>query len=70
VGDKETVVDDDEDDQPARAKKKHTEFECPECNAHNPVDDGYGEGSDVQCFYCGIEFKVTISNGRFKFRAV
>jgi transcription elongation factor Elf1 len=51
-------------------KNRHTEFECPECNANNPVADGYGVGSEVQCFYCGMEFKVSDSNGRFKFKPV
>jgi len=61
-------VDDDDDDNKSKNKKKPTEFECPECNANNPVSDGFEEGSEVQCFYCGVEFKVTIASGRYKFR--
>ena len=66
-------MDDDDDDgggKKGKGKKKHTEFECPECNANNPVSDGFDEGSEVQCFYCGVEFKVTVASGRFKFRPI
>jgi len=66
------VYDDDDDDGGNKKKKKgNTEFECPECNAHNPVHDGYDEGSEVQCFYCGVEFRVLAgSGGKFKFKAI
>lgn len=59
---------DDDDDKPD-SKKKSTEFECPECNAHNPVNDGFTFGDEVSCFYCGMEFHVLESNGRYKFKA-
>ena len=62
--------DDDDDDDNKRKRRKHDEFECPECNAHNPVPDGYDDGSEVQCFYCGAEFKAVLQSGRFKFKAL
>lgn len=58
----------DDDDGGSKKKKLRTEFECPECNAHNPVSDGYDVGGEVQCFYCGCEFHVVESGGRLKFK--
>ncbi|MDP2343390.1 MAG: hypothetical protein Q8O67_20700 [Deltaproteobacteria bacterium] len=57
---------DDDDDK--EKKQKTDEFECPECNAHNPIDDGFHVGSQVTCFYCGVEFNVLDAGGRFKFK--
>ena len=34
------------------------EFDCPDCNAHNPYHDGFAAGSEVLCFYCGNTYKV------------
>lgn len=64
------MYDDDDDDGGSKRKKRKTEFECPECNAHNPVHDGYDVGSEVHCFYCGCEFKVVESGGRLKFKSI
>ena len=61
---------DDDDDDCKKKGKGHTEFECPECNAHNPVPDGYDDGSEVQCFYCGMEFRAVASGQKFKFKAL
>lgn len=35
-----------------------TEFECPECSAHNPWDDGFSVGEEVFCSWCGVRLKV------------
>ena len=59
-----------DDDEKPDSGAKNTEFECPECAAHNPVDDGFALGGQVTCFYCGIEFLVKEFNGRFKFKPV
>ncbi|MCC7071816.1 MAG: hypothetical protein IT383_10865 [Deltaproteobacteria bacterium] len=60
---------DDEDEMKGEKKDKaRFEFECPECNAHNPYHDGFSLGSEVLCFYCGQEFKVTESDGRWKYK--
>ncbi|MBI1948278.1 MAG: hypothetical protein HYS27_21500 [Deltaproteobacteria bacterium] len=62
---------DDEDEMKAESKGKlRYEFECPECNAHNPYHDGFALGSEVLCFYCGQEFKVAESDGKWKFKPV
>jgi hypothetical protein len=57
-----------DDDDEKEKKQKTNEFECPECYAHNPVDDGFADGGEVTCFYCGVEFHVIESGGRFKFK--
>ena len=59
----------DEDDEKQDPKEgMHFEFECPECNAHNPYHDGFKAGGDVMCFYCGTEFHVVQAEGRLKFK--
>lgn len=42
--------------------KKHrwTEFDCPECTAHNPWDEGFGEEDRVICNWCGLSFRVKV----------
>ncbi len=61
---------DDDDDDHKKKRKLHDEFDCPECNAHNPVPDGYEDGTEVQCFYCGQDFRAIASSGKFKFKAL
>jgi len=39
-----------------------TEFECPECTAHNPWDDGFGIGDEVFCSWCGCRLVVKRAN--------
>jgi len=34
------------------------EFDCPECSANNPWDQGFNEGDEVTCHYCGQDLKV------------
>jgi transcription elongation factor Elf1 len=59
---------DDDDEKPTA--KRHTEFDCPDCHAHNPVHDGFEDNGEVQCFYCGQEFRVRVNEGRIKLKAV
>jgi transcription elongation factor Elf1 len=61
--------DDDNDDAPGPLLRR-TEFECPDCNAHNPVDDGFTFGDEITCFYCGMSYEVRDSDGKMKLRAV
>ncbi len=37
---------------------RFTEFECPECDANNPYDDGFEVGDEIACFYCGVPLVV------------
>lgn len=47
------------------------EFDCPECDANNPWDEGFKEGSEVSCHYCGQEFRVLRTEGtKAKFKAI
>lgn len=46
------------------------EFECPECSAHNPHPDGFGEGAEIHCFYCGCTFAVKRVGGRIKLKTI
>ena len=51
--------------------RRFREFDCPVCNANNPYDDGFGEGDEVRCFYCGQEFAAAVtSTGRLKLREI
>ncbi|HTP28360.1 MAG TPA: hypothetical protein VMK12_22235 [Anaeromyxobacteraceae bacterium] len=51
--------------------RRFTEFDCPECSANNPYDDGFGDGSEVRCFYCGEEFRVEVNeSGRLRLRLI
>lgn len=52
------------------AGRRWKEFDCPECNANNPVDDTFGDEDEVQCHYCGSEFKARVSDeGRLKLKS-
>jgi hypothetical protein len=63
----------DEDEKPqaedlGRARR-FKDFDCPDCNANNPYDDGFGDGDEVRCYYCGQEFTVEVTeSGRLKLR--
>lgn len=61
-----------EDDEPKEQKVgdyRFSEFECPGCNAHNPVEPPFGNRSEVLCNYCGIEWEVKVSDeGKLAFR--
>ena len=51
--------------------QRFREFECPVCSANNPYDDGFGEGDEVRCFYCGQELKVAVTAaGRLKLKEI
>lgn len=44
-------------------QRTYKDFDCPVCSANNPYDDGFREGDEVRCFYCGIEFEVHATSG-------
>lgn len=52
---------DDDDQKPG--VKLFKEFECPDCSAHNPYDDGFKIGAEILCYYCGLNFKVFEKSG-------
>ncbi len=61
---------DDDDAKEANPKaKKFFEFDCPSCNANNPWGDGFKDGDEVNCHYCGTTLQARISDeGKLKFR--
>ncbi len=65
----------DDDDRDAGAEggrsRRFKDFDCPDCAANNPYDDGFGDGEEVRCYYCGQEFQVKVTDeGRLKLRAL
>ncbi len=65
-----------EDEEELQAKgvgegtaRRFFDFDCPSCNANNPYDDSFGNGDDVLCYYCGQEYKATVSDeGRLRLK--
>jgi hypothetical protein len=63
-----------EDDPQEPGEKKgrrrvFKDFDCPTCSANNPYDDGFADGDEVLCYYCGAEFKVMVNEeGRLRLR--
>jgi transcription elongation factor Elf1 len=54
-----------------RQEGRRYEFDCPDCDANNPWSDGFDDGADVRCHYCGLEFNVTfLERNKLKFRAI
>jgi hypothetical protein len=50
-------------------RRRFTDFDCPSCSANNPYDDGFGDGDDVLCYYCGQEYRAEVSDeGRLRLR--
>lgn len=68
MSDRYSSIDDDDEKMDAGGRWK--EFECPECSAHNPYDDGFTVGSEVLCFYCGLNFKVVERGGKYKLKEI
>lgn len=61
-------IDDYEDDAKGSPEelgedRRFADFDCPDCNANNPYDDGFGDGDEIRCYYCGQEFRVDVSGG-------
>lgn len=51
------------------AASRFREFDCPSCNANNPVDESFGDGAELLCNYCGSEYRVKVTEaGKLRFR--
>ena len=61
---------DDEASGPNEPSKRYKEFDCPECSANNPMDDGFTHGDEIRCLYCGLLFKVSVSEGKLKLKEI
>lgn len=59
---------DDDGEVEKEPGRRFKEFDCPLCSANNPLDDGFKEGDEVRCAYCGVDFQVMTSGGRLKLR--
>ena len=63
--------DDEKQDSSEGASRRFGDFDCPECAANNPYDDKFGNGDEIRCYYCGAEFRVTVTgSGRLKTRLI
>lgn len=61
--------DDDEGERGHGVKSRFSDFDCPSCNANNPSGDGFGDGDEVLCNYCGTEYRVRITaEGRLRLK--
>ena len=64
---------DDDDDEKVLlpGQMKFKEFDCPGCDANNPVDPPVGNGDEVLCNYCGCDYQVIITDElKIKLRAL
>ncbi|HVE86739.1 MAG TPA: hypothetical protein VND93_27970 [Myxococcales bacterium] len=53
------------------ANARFKEFDCPSCNANNPNDEGFGDGDELLCNYCGQEYKAKVTEeGRLKLKEI
>jgi DNA-directed RNA polymerase subunit RPC12/RpoP len=65
--------DEDEDKRPDAqgTSRRFQDFDCPDCSANNPWDDGFGNGDEIRCYYCGQEYLAQVTEeGRLKLRAL
>lgn len=61
---------DDHDEGSGEKERRWSDFDCPDCNANNPIDDSFGHGDEVRCFYCGAGFQVKVTEGgKLRFRS-
>ncbi len=55
----------------AGRRRVFKDFDCPTCSANNPYDDGFGDGEQVLCYYCGAEFKARVNeDGQLRLKEV
>lgn len=53
------------------SERRFKDFDCPDCAANNPYDDGFGDGDEVRCYYCGQEFRASVNeSGRLRLKAL
>lgn len=51
--------------------RRFGDFDCPDCSANNPYDDGFGNGDEVRCYYCGQEFRAEVNDsGKLRLRVL
>jgi hypothetical protein len=63
--------DDEVEAQHEGRTRRFGDFDCPDCNANNPHDDGFGDGEEVRCYYCGQEYRAQVSDeGRLRLKTI
>jgi len=61
--------DEDDDGGEPGQDRRFKDFDCPDCAANNPYDDGFGHGDEVRCYYCGQDYVADVSDsGRLKLK--
>ena len=64
------AYDDEEDEKKGALTGSNTrikDFDCPTCNANNPID--FGDGDELLCNYCGTTFVARVNDsGKAKLR--
>jgi hypothetical protein len=59
----------EEDLREERRNHAYTDYDCPSCNANNPVEMALRDGDETRCNYCGTDYKVRLSEeGRLKLK--
>ncbi|WP_041453527.1 hypothetical protein [Anaeromyxobacter dehalogenans] len=62
---------DDDVESDEGSGRRFQDFDCPDCAANNPYDDGFGDGDEVRCFYCGQDFSVVVTEaGRLRLKSL
>ena len=59
--------DDDDEDRKAPVTRLF-EFDCPSCNANNPWPDGFKDREEITCHYCGVNFRVSLLDGKLRLK--
>jgi hypothetical protein len=63
--------DDFDGEERRRGPRVFREFECPLCNANNPLEDGFTVRDEVFCQYCGATFLALLdSDAALKLREI
>ncbi|MHB1843318.1 MAG: hypothetical protein ACYCWW_00605 [Deltaproteobacteria bacterium] len=53
------------------SRRQFKDFDCPDCNANNPLGEPFGDADELLCSYCGAEFKAIVSDeGKLKLKSM
>jgi len=59
----------EEEDLREGQRRAYTDYDCPSCNANNPVEMPLRDGDEIFCNYCGAEYRVRITDdGKLRLR--